>query len=51
MDDLEGDNNDVFFGNGSINGVPHVFTTGGVLYFAKQYGEVGDYLFSVFLLF
>ncbi|WAR22902.1 hypothetical protein MAR_036571, partial [Mya arenaria] len=42
-EELKGDSNDVFFGNGSINGVPHVFTTGGALHFSKQFGEVREF--------
>jgi len=37
---LSSDSNDIFFGNLTMKGVPHVFTTGGALHFSKQFGEV-----------
>ncbi|XP_052216827.1 uncharacterized protein LOC127834810 [Dreissena polymorpha] len=38
-EELSTDSNNVFFGNRTIAGMPHVFSTGGVLHFASTFGE------------
>ena len=40
INDLKGNNNNILFGNTTINSMPHVFTTGGVMRFSKSFGEV-----------